>query len=285
MRARLFAVGCDYCLRAALALVLAAPLAALVSSTGVTRFPESDRLLFEPGGLFLAEVGRALWSAFAPFAQTELAVACFFVVLLVVPYGMVLAAWSEEAPRPLGELWWRTGTRFPVLLALKGLAFLAQALTLSATLGLAALLRATFADGMSRRADLTALGACSFGLVALLTFGIIRDLASAAAVVTEADTRGALAAGWDSLLRAPRAVARGVAVPLVAGAGLVGLGAASAGALDVARPGTWRVVAVLLIHQCVMLGWTFARAYWLRLATRVVASQPADAASIARRYT
>jgi hypothetical protein len=195
---------------------------------------------------------------------------------------MVLAAWSEDAPRPLGELWWRAGTHFPVLLALKGLAFLAQALTLSATLGLATFLRTTF-DGTSRRADLTALVACTGGLLALLTFGILRDLASAAAVAADSDTRRALAMGWDALLRAPKAVARGVATPLVAATGLGGLGAALAGALDVARPGTWRVVAVLVVHQCVVLGWTLARAHWLGRAARVVAYQPADAASIARR--
>lgn len=283
MRARAFAVGCDYALRAALALVLAAPVAAAVRATGITRFPESDRLLFEPGGLFLAEVARALWSAFAPFAQTELAVACFFVVLLVVPYGMVLAAWSEDSPRPLGEIWWRAGTHFPVLLALKGLAFLAQALTLSATLGLATFLRATLVDGTSRRADMTALGACACGLIALLTFGILRDLASAAAVATEFNTRRALATGWEALLRAPRAVAQGVAVPLVTGAGLGGLAAALAGVLDVARPGTWRVFGVLLLHQLVVLGWTLARAHWLGRAASVVANQPLVAVSIARR--
>lgn len=283
MSARALAVAFDCGVRAALALVVVAPIAALVRATGVTRFPESDRLLFEPGGLFVAEVGRALWSAFAPFAQAELVVAAFFVVLLVVPYGLVLAAWSEDAPRPFGELWWRAGTRFPVLVALKGLAFLAQALTLSATLGLAGFLRATLVDGTSRRADLTALAACLCGLVVLLVCGILRDLASAAAVVTDSDARRALATGWTALLRAPRAVARGVAVPIGAGAGLVCLAAGMTGVLDVGRSGTWRVVVVLVVHQLVVLGWTLARAHWLGQAARVVGNQPAEAASTARR--
>jgi hypothetical protein len=281
MKSRLLAVGFDYALRAVFGAVLALPLVAAVTSTGITNFPAGDRLLFEPGGLLLAEVTRALWAELVPLASTGLLTAFFMAVALLLPYGLVLAAFGQERPRSLSELWGRACTRLPTLLSLKGLVFAAQALALFVTATFAATLRAAAAGDTSRRADLTGLAVGAGGLLVVLALGLLRDLASAAAVEGGLGSRAASIVGFHALLRAPRTA---VAAATLAGAGsfaAVALAALVSGALDVARAGTFRLVLVLVAHQGALLAMAACRAWWLGRALAVVAAQLA--ASTARR--
>ena len=97
MKQRALTIALDFTLRAAAGLLVASPVVAAVASTGITRFPEGDRLLFEPGGLMLAEVARQLWSALAPLVRAELTTGLVLGMALIVPYSLLLVALSGRA--------------------------------------------------------------------------------------------------------------------------------------------------------------------------------------------
>jgi hypothetical protein len=119
-------------------------------------------------------------------------------------------------------------------------------------------------------------------LLVVAALGTVRDLASAACVREALGARRALFDGVATFARFPLRVARGVAPPAAAALGLVLLAAWLTGVLDVARPGAWRVAAVLLVHQLAVLGLVLCRAWWLGHALGLVGAQP-GAASVARR--
>ncbi|HEV8549058.1 MAG TPA: hypothetical protein VGQ57_08520, partial [Polyangiaceae bacterium] len=217
MKPKILAVLGDFALHAVAALLLASPIVAAVSATGVGRFPLSDQILFEPGGRELVEVARLLWGSIAPLVRTSLVTALVFVVLLVLPYGLVLVAFARDAPSPFGRLCGEAATRFPALLALKGLSLCAQGATALAVVTLATLLRESLVGATSRRADLVALAVCALGLSLVLLIGVVRDVASAAAVRHELNGRRALSVGLTAFRRAPKQALLGFVVPFAGG--------------------------------------------------------------------
>ncbi|HWP09718.1 MAG TPA: hypothetical protein VNN72_28445 [Polyangiaceae bacterium] len=270
MKHRVLAVALDFALRGAAGLVLASPVVAAVASTGITRFPEGDRLLFEPGGLMLVEVARALWSAVVPLIQAELVMGLVLALGLVVPYAVLLVALSRRAPKTTAELFGRAMTRVPPLVALQGLTLLAQSAALLALAAFAAGLREALVGATSRPADLVFVLVLALGGLVVLGFGALRDLSSAACVEDELASPAALRHGLAALLRAPGAVFSGFGAAAVAAAACVAAGALLTGALDVGRPGAFRVALVLALHQAVLLGRTLCRAFWLRRALGLV---------------
>lgn len=276
MKHRVLAVALDFALRAAAGLVLASPLLAAVASTGITRFPEGDRLLFEPGGLMLVEVARTLSSAVVPLLQAELVMGLVLALGLVVPYAVLLVALSRREPRTLSELFGTALTRVPPLVALQGLTLLAESAALLALATFAAGLRETLVGATSRRADLVFLAVLALGGLVLLGLGALRDLSSAACVEETLGSPAALRRGVASLLRAPGAVCSGFGAALVAAGACVAAGALLTGALDVGRPGAFRVALVLLVHQAVLLGRSVVRAFWLHRALGLVAPKATD---------
>lgn len=269
MKHRALAVALDFALRGAAGLLLASPVVAAVASTGIARFPEGDRLLFEPGGLMLAEVARSLWSAAVPLIRAELVTGLALGVALIVPYALLLVALSGRASSA-AALWSEVVTRVPSLLALHGLTLLAQGGALLALGTVAFQLRGALVGATSRGADLVLVGGALLGGLLALGLGALRDLASAACVHGSLSSRAALADGVTALRRLPGRVLYGWAPPLGAGAALVGAGALLTGALDVSRPGAWRVALVLAVHQAVLLGRCLCRAFWLRRALGLV---------------
>ncbi len=286
MKHTLIALGLDVALRAGAGLLLASPVVAAVASTGITGFPEGDRLLFEPGGLMLVDVARALLSELMPLVRTELVMGLLLLVALLVPYSVVLVAFSRTRPGSVAELLGRACARVPALLSLKGLTLLTQALTAFLALSVALQVRDALVSGTSRRADLVGLAIALVGGSLMLAFGMVRDLASAAAVSGGAGSRVALLAGLSTLFRNPGRILRIWSLAAIAAVSLVAAGALVTGLLDVSRPGAWCVGSVLLVHQTFALGLVLCRAWWLGHALVLVERLPderqLDASSSAR---
>jgi len=270
-----FAIAVDFALRGAAGLLLGSPVVAAVASTGIGRYPEGDRLLFEPGGLMLTEVARALWTAAVPLIRAELVTGLALGMALIVPYSLLLVALSGRGSST-AALWGEVVTRVPSLLALHGLTLLTQGGALLAAGTLAFQLRSALVGATSRGADLVLVGIALLGGLLVLGLAALRDLASAACVQGSLHSRAALASGVSTFRRLPGRVFRGWAPPLGAGAALVGAGALLTGALDVSRSGAWRVALVLAVHQTVLLGRSLCRAFWLSRALRLV--QPLEQA-------
>ncbi len=274
--AALFEFSC----RAAAGLVLAAPITAAVAATGIGAFPEGDRLLFEPGGLLLVEAARSSLNLIAPLASSTLAVVAVASIALSVPQALLWAAAAERTPEPFVTFLGRAGARIPPLLALLGLGFLSQVLVGTLGLMVAGFFRGGMADPV--QGDLWGLGALALTCVAALALGIVRDIASAAVACGASNARQALRLGAATILRAPGATCTRWLGPAASGLALVGAAAVATGALDVARPGTPRLLAVSLLHQGVLVALSFCRAAWLVAAVRLVRPQ-LDAASAALR--
>src|SRR6185295_15249218 len=84
MKRAAYVVLFDFACRIAAGLILGAPVAAVVSASGVGAFPEGDRLLFAPGGTLLAELVRASFSLLPALATSSLATGVLLAAGLVV---------------------------------------------------------------------------------------------------------------------------------------------------------------------------------------------------------
>ncbi len=264
-----FAVLFDFACRLAAGLILGAPVAAIVTASGVGAFPQGDRLLFAPGGALLVEVVRASFALLPALATSSLATGVVLSAGLVVPLSVLVTALAERSPEPLRVFLGRAGARVPALLGLSGLAFLAQALVLALTLGFAAFVRERLLAN-ALRADAAALTVLALGGLLWLGIGLSRDLGSAALASGELGTRDAVRQGFRCLRRAPGAAFGRWLGPHVLALGLVSAAALATGALDVSKPEGVRLLAVTLLHQGVVLGLCACRAVWLGGAIRVV---------------
>ncbi|HEX6274150.1 MAG TPA: hypothetical protein VFZ53_13975 [Polyangiaceae bacterium] len=262
--ARPLAVTLYFACHAAAAWLLALPTTAVVASTGLGRFPEGDRLLFEPGGLVLAEITRVLAPALPAHVASSLGAAVLLGGLLLVPHAALLVSLARAERETLAATFARAFSHLPALIALSGLAVLAQTTLMIATFSVARALRDAMSSATTRSADLAWLAAVSLGVIASLAVGIVRDLGRAAVVRDDLDSKAALFAGLSSFGRAPgRALSRWL-VPALASFSLVAVGAVVTGMLDVSRPGAWRLALVTLTHQTVAFALCVCRAYWLR---------------------
>jgi hypothetical protein len=247
----------------AASVLLALPAFAVVAGTGIGRFPEGDRLLFQPGGLLLAEVARtiasALWSS---IASARVSGALLF-VLLLVPHAALLVSLSQSEREPENVVWGRAIGHLPVLLLLSGISFFAQAVVLFAAVTVATMVRDAMSNSTGRNADLAYLSVVGFGVLLALALGLVRDLARAAAVRSSLKVKAALRAGLMTFARTPGGTLLGWAAPATVGLALVLLGAAVTNLLDVSRPGAWRILLVALAHQAIAYALCWCRAFWL----------------------
>jgi hypothetical protein len=268
MRVQL-AVSFDFACRLAAGVILGAPVAAIVTASGVGAFPEGDRLLFAPGGALLLELLRASFSLLPALATSSLATGVVLSAGLVVPQAVLVTALAERSREPVRAFLGRAGARVPGLLGLSGLAFLAQALVVALALGFAAFIREKLLAN-ALRADAAAMTVLGLGGLLWLGLGLLRDLASAALACGELGTRDALRQGLACLRRAPGPAFGRWLGPHVLAVGLVSAVALATGALDVSKPEGVRLLAVALLHQGVVLGLCVCRAIWLSGAIRVV---------------
>ena len=247
----------------AASVLFALPAFALVAGTGIGRFSEGDRLLFQPGGLLLAEVARtiatALWSS---IASARVSGALLF-VLLLVPHAALLVSLSQSEREPENVVWGRAIGHFSVLLLLSGFAFFAQAVVLFAAVTVATMVRDAMTSSTARNADLAYLAVLGVGMLLALALGLVRDLGRAAAVRNSLKAKAALRVGLMAFVRTPGRTLLGWAAPTAVGLALVLLGAALTGLFDVSRPGAWRVWLVALAHQAIAYALCWCRAFWL----------------------
>lgn len=271
MKRRTLVLTLDFALRSAGGLILALPVAAVVAGTGIGRFPEGDRLLFEAGGLFLVEVARTLLGSVGPLATTSVGVAFVLSVLLVVPHSALLVALAERDESSPGAFWGRALERVPALLALSGLGLAAQLLAWTVGAAVASGAGATLAQAVPPWPDLGRVAGLALGGGLALAVGVARDLARAAAVVHGLDGRSALGRGLSTLLSSSRDALPAFAGPALLSALVVVIGSIAATTLDVSRPESWRLVAVFVVHQGVAYALAWCRALWLSSSIDLVA--------------
>ncbi|HEY3493437.1 MAG TPA: hypothetical protein VGK73_02075 [Polyangiaceae bacterium] len=263
MNGRLLAVCLDYAARAAASLLFALPVVALVAGTGVGRFPEGDRLLFEPGALVASEVVHKLVPALGTALSTSFVAFVVLAALLVVPHAAVLSALAETGRLEAKTLWGRALSSVPALLLLTGVALLAQVLLLALSSGIASFARGALASS-PRLADGVFLAVIGGGALLALGVGVARDVARASAVQRGSDGRSALVA-IPALLRGRAPLLLQVfATRAAAGCVLLVATAFACGLVDVGRPGNHRLALVAFLHQAAALGVAALRVSWFR---------------------
>jgi hypothetical protein len=282
VKRRLTAISVDLAARMFAGFLLALPLYSAVSASGIGHFEGGDRLLFQPGGLYLTELTRLLFSALVPLGNTALVTVTALSLVLLLPHGALLAALADREQQPYAVQLGRAARSFPALVALSGLTLIAQGMLLVFFSGVAGAARRGFSDSAPPVSDGVALAILALGGLVVLTLGVARDVCRAAAVVENSDGRGALRNGLLALKRRPGAAVRGYLAPATAGLALFGLGALVAGWLDVSERGGFRLPLVALLHLTVLAGLALCRAHWLASAVGLVTPQ-ADESSSARR--
>ncbi|HEX6766513.1 MAG TPA: hypothetical protein VF103_13565 [Polyangiaceae bacterium] len=266
---RLSAVSLYFGCHLAAAVLLALPVVALVAGTGIGRFPEGDRLLFEPGGLLFAEVGRELLPTLPSQVASGIGTGAMLGLALLLPHAALLVSFSNQERKGLASTWGRAFGHLPALLSLGGLALLAQVIVLAGALAVGQMLRGAF-SASARSADLAFVAALALGVLFSALLGITRDLGRAAAVRGSLAGKEALLEGLRAFARAPGRAFIAWAMPAAAAVAFVALGAVLTAALDVSRPSTWRVWSVALLHQAIAFALCFCRAFWLSASFGIV---------------
>lgn len=261
-------------LRALLGWLVALPFITIVSASGVGNLLEGDRALFEPGGLWLAELARVSATPLMATLKNSWPYLVLAWALRVLPQGML----AQRALEPFASARVVAQGACRKLGRLLGLS--AAELSLKAVwLGVVSLL----ASALDRFA-LTANEALRDWPTALCAVLALLGL-GALSVIT--DTRRIL------LFRSP--ALRGAALhetvsvacehARLLGSGYLlrmGLGALCLAAstrlvelIDVSRAGALRLLAVLLVHQSVLVLLTLLEALWLERVSACADQAPA----------
>jgi hypothetical protein len=268
-RQRPFVIALVALARFACGVCLAAPLASLVSASGVGLRGEGDRALFEGGGYLLLEVVRLHGTALAAVLSGLLPVLGVGLVLTAFGTATLLVALCTEGPlRSFGWLG-RAAARWPALCLVSLFTAIAQGLALL----LAALAASGLPEPLTKPVQATAWHLAPWLLAALAggALGGFADVTKAALVRHDSSIRAA----FERALRAARAKPwfgffgwLPYSAPLLlAGSGVALL----TEHIDVSRPGAWRLALVFALHQGVILTAVACRAAWLASALRGVA--------------
>jgi hypothetical protein len=259
-------------------LCLAMPLASVLSEAGLGQRAEGDRALFESGGYLLVEVLRLHGATVTAAARGLLPVLALGLVLTSLGNGALLLALQTQGRLRGSALLSAAFSRLPALCAI--------AVGTALTQGLVLLVAAVLADGLpaplSRPQQGTALQVALW-LVALLAAGALGgfgDVAKAALVRYESSAVAALGRAWRVVSLRPTFGLLGW-VPFSLPFAAAVLGASwLAGAVDVSRPGAWRVAAVFAAHQSVIVVAVACRAAWFAAALRAVCAAPSQAPAL-----
>lgn len=260
------AVALYFAYRAVAALLIAAPVTALVGEA-VGAYPAGDAVLFEPGALMLLEIARLARIAAPALAAQIGAGALIAAALGLIPLAALLVALGRPGPLGAALVGARVARSLGPLVMLWGVAALAEV----AAAGLLALLgsKLVAALALSRRADDVARAVVI--LAALLAAGavaVVHDLGRIAVVHEE---RGFYAAAVRALAVARAAPAGAVwACAWRASLGLAAIAGAgwAAGALGVSTGG--RVALAFVVHHAGLAAAAFLRASWLAAAIRLL---------------
>lgn len=254
--------------RSFLGWLAAVPLVRTVGESGVLSFEEGDRLLFQPGALWLAELlyaeSGALWAS----AKAGLVLALLGLVLLSVPSALLYSVTlfpSLRLPRALG----RAAAALPSFLVIGLVELFGLALVLGVSVSVALAISAPPSGSMSERArDLLSLAALAPGLLVAAAIAIVSDIARSAAL----ERRGRLFQNIAQRLNRKVLLDLTAGFTLATGAGCLAVSVAArlTTLLRVEEPGAARVLAAVLLHQLVLLALVLLQLFWAR---RVVAAR------------
>jgi hypothetical protein len=255
---------------------LAWPLSSLLATSGVGLRPEGDRLLFEGGGYLLLDVLRLRGAELEAVARGLLPVLGLGLLLTAACNAALLVGLNQAPSAPLRgriklrELLGRTSERVPALVVLGVGTALAQLLLI---LG-GSLAVASVPESLAEPVKTTITQLVIWLVVALLAGGVggFSDLVKASLVRNESRLVEALSHGWACLLRRPIRASFGWFPYALAFLIVALLAAKLSELLDVSRPGAWRVAAVFVVHQLVIVTSVAARSAWYARALRVVAT-------------
>ncbi len=266
---RMGVIAGAYVWHAGFASAVAWPIAKLVADP-VVAHPRLDRVLFEPGGLYLLEALRLVRGPLTSAGEGL----CFGVLaglyLGLVPLGALLYALSRDEILSFAKLMGAAGRYFAPLSLLLGLFLVATAFTCSVPLTVASLLETKFRNALGDRgADIAyaTFVALSFALAAL--FGVAHDLARAALVGRGLNALDAARAGVEGIRAHPAEAIGGWALRGVSMVLLVTIAARATTHIGVESSANFASVA--LVHQSVAFLLVYLRADWLALAVRLTA--------------
>ena len=247
--------------RALLGWLLALPFIAAVADSGVGRMLEGDRALFEPGGLFLAELGRSSGSVVSATLSTTWPYFVAAFALRTIPQGALF----QQALTPSSSVrnaFEAARARLMSLVTLAAAELVAKLVVVVLVLLVERSATQGAAGELVRRLALVPCTALlGVGLFGLSIFADVRR----GLLFADPDLSGAaLGPTWDHL--------RSHAPPLLGGyllrTGMSVLALAVAARLvewiDVGRAGGWRVLSVLCVHQVALVLITWLDAQWAR---------------------
>lgn len=257
------------------ALFVAAPIASAFGGTGVAAHPHGDAVLFEPGALLLVEALRVGAEALVSAFGSSIALLAIASALGLIPVALLLVALASSERLQLSSWLGRAIAQVPAFALISGATLLARAVLLVALLIAWGAVDDALDSALSERgADLVlAVGALA-GALAWTALGITRDLARASAVRRGRGALAALRAGVAAFSARPLATLLGWLLPASWSVAVLAAAALTVGALHVERPGAWRVVLALAVHQLAVLLLVALRAAWLGRALEL---EPAGA--------
>jgi hypothetical protein len=251
--------------------IVALPVTQLFESSGIGDFPRGDALLFEPGGALLVETLRKGGGALPATLRDSLLLLLLVMFASLLPLALLLVALVHGGRLDRREWLVRAFEHLPPLILLAGAVLLVQSIALGAAAVVAAAARAILYQRLDERsADLITVALFLGGALFVLALGILHDLARAAAVRHRSRATSAIKAGYRALRRRPLAALSGWLVPALWSVAALAAGAILVGRIGVEESGEWRVLAVLGVHQLVMLGLVALRAVWLARALALV---------------
>jgi hypothetical protein len=269
-RAHPWLISCVAALRAGAGLCLAWPLASLLASSGVGARSEGDRALFEAGGYLLLEVARVQGPALMATAQGLLPLLGVSLVLTTLCNALLLVGLNQSERLRWSELLRRALERTPQLLAITAGAGLAQVVLVVIGSALVAALPEPLAKPVA--ATLLQGGAWLVVALSMGAVGGTSDVAKASLVRNDVRLTEALAHAAQITLRRPLLSAWGFvpySLPFLLG---VALAARLTEAVDVSKTGWWRVLAVFVVHQLVIVLAVAMRAAWYARTLRLTAT-------------
>jgi hypothetical protein len=267
---RLGVVGAVYLAHLTFALAVAWPLAKLVGDS-VTKYPRGDRVLFEPGALYLMETLRLARASLASVAEGLSFGVLVGLYLGLVPVAAFLVAFARDDKPPLPALLASAVRLFGPFSLLLGFSLVVAALAASVPLVVASLLeneaRSAFGE---RGADLVELGFWGAALVVAWGVGLVQDLARAALATRQTTVLDAVRSGIETFRAWPVEAIGGCALRGLVALLLVTVVARATTHIGIETAGAFAAVA--LLHQGVAFALVFLRADWLALAVELAGS-------------